>query len=201
MLVNIFHKQLPGKPMPDNPDRPFDHDTVEIRAVFVPDSAMDNVSRAEISRSVGYDAVEIPAVFVPEGGAPPGYPYIAIGEPIFRPDDPGATNRLFSSGQSSAQPSGAAQEASQPGSLLPRTRYRFGSALAGGPAGPPPDPTLPTRQNDPLRIAAGVWRSLAMATATLTRERAQSARNHAATGESAGAPDLPPDTGRREAQD
>ena len=151
--------------MPTNPDRPFGHDTVEIRAVFVPDSATDKVSRSAISRVVGYDAVQIPAIFVPAGGKPPGHPYIAIGQPIFRPDDPGAANRQFTSGQASSQPSGDGQADDQPAPALPRTRYRFGAALSGGPAGPPPNSTVSSGRPAPVAagLAAGLaaWRSMA----------------------------------------
>jgi hypothetical protein len=70
--------------MPNNPDLPFDHDTLKLRAVFVPDSAKDQHSPSTVTSALGYDAVKIPAVFVREGGMPPGYPYQHVGRVEFR---------------------------------------------------------------------------------------------------------------------
>lgn len=69
--------------MPDNPESPFGHRTVKLRAVFVPEDAKHNVSRADISRTVGYGSPKIPAVFVPEGGNRPGHPYQYVGKAVF----------------------------------------------------------------------------------------------------------------------
>ncbi|HEY7579256.1 MAG TPA: hypothetical protein VH855_16820 [Acetobacteraceae bacterium] len=70
--------------MSDNPDLPFGHNTLKLRAVFIPDGAQ--VSMSDIARVVGLNPVLIPAVLVPPGGAPPGYPYEIIGEATFIPD-------------------------------------------------------------------------------------------------------------------
>ena len=70
--------------MASNSERPFGHDTLKLRAVFVPEDAKDDVSRANISRTLGYHSLKIPAVFVPEGGDRPGLSYQSFGKAIFR---------------------------------------------------------------------------------------------------------------------
>ncbi|MGA3401549.1 MAG: hypothetical protein ABSC95_20235 [Acetobacteraceae bacterium] len=148
--------------MPSNPDRPFDHDTLKLRAVFVPENAKDQLSKATITGALGYDAVKIPAVFVPEGGTPPGYPYERFGRAVFRPDADNSEKRSFTTEPSSSQSPDAAQQNGAPAPRLPRTRYRFGAALSGGgQPGSPPNPALAGRQGE--RIAAGiaVWRGMA----------------------------------------
>jgi muramidase (phage lysozyme) len=80
----------------DDPDLPFGHNTLKLRAVFIPDGA--DVSMADIIQAVGPHPVLIRAVWVPPGGAMPGYPYEHIGQAVFIPDDddrdtPAFTNR------------------------------------------------------------------------------------------------------------
>jgi hypothetical protein len=159
--------------MPSNPDRPFDHDTLKLRAVFVPEDARDEVSRASITSTVGHDAVKIPAVFVPEGGKPPGYPYEHFGRAEFRPDEDGAARRQFTMGSSSSQPPDGEQNDSQQIPMLPRTRYRFGAALFGGnQAGHPPNPALAGSQRDPTAAGIAVWRRMANPGAVWRQSRA-----------------------------
>ena len=64
-----------------NDDRPFGHDTLKLRGVFVPEGNPGQVSRADIAGVLGYDVVRIPAVLVPVGhtGPRPGYPYVWFG--------------------------------------------------------------------------------------------------------------------------
>jgi hypothetical protein len=70
--------------LPDINDLPFGHNTVQIRALFMPDGV--EVSPADTTRAVGLHPVMIRAVWVPEGGALPGYPYEHIGSAVFIPD-------------------------------------------------------------------------------------------------------------------
>lgn len=70
--------------MSDDPNLPFGHNTLKIRAVFIPDGAQ--VSMSDITRVVGFDPVLIRAVWVPPGGAMPGYPHEIIGQATFIPD-------------------------------------------------------------------------------------------------------------------
>ena len=143
--------------MPNSPDRPFDDDTLKLRAVFVPENAKKQASRADIVRTLGHDAVKVPAVFVPEGGKPPGYPYERFGRAQFRPDDDRPETRVYTS-QPSSQPSDQAQEQSGPRQTLPRTRFRFGAVLDGNPPRPP-NPTVPGGQSDPVRTGLEAWRA------------------------------------------
>jgi hypothetical protein len=153
--------------MPSNPDRPFDHDTVKLRAVFVPDDARHQSSRADIAATLGYDTLKIPAVIVPEGGKSPGYGYEHIGRAQFRPDDEdSASRRTYTSSKSSSQSPDETQADSEPVPTLPRTRYRFGAALGGDRSpGPPPNPTVSSGRAAPAAagLAAGVaaWRGMA----------------------------------------
>ena len=148
--------------MPNNPDQPFDYDTLKLRAVFVPEDEKDQVSSADIIDPLGYNAIKIPAVFVPEGGTPPGFPYERFGRTEFRPDEDSTATRRFTSGPSSSQPSGAEdrEERGEPAATLPRTRYRFGAALAGGPSPAPPRPALAAGQGDPVADGTAVWRGM-----------------------------------------
>jgi hypothetical protein len=143
--------------MPNNPDQPFDYDTMKLRAVFVPDDAKDQVSGADIVDSLGYDSVKIPAVIVPEGGTPPGFPYERFGRTEFRPDEDSAATHKFTSGPSSSQPSDTEDV---PAATLPRTRYRFGAVLAGGRSPAPPHPALAAGQGDPVAGGTAVWRGM-----------------------------------------
>jgi hypothetical protein len=84
--------------------------------------------------------------------------------------------------------------------VLPRTRYRFGRALAGRPhAGQPPNPTLPTRQNDPLRAAVGILRSVGMLRRDKSDDPARQAQG-SIDDPSAGASDLPSDSDHQSGQ-
>ncbi len=145
--------------MPGNPDRPFDHDTLKLRAVFAPEDAKSGISKADIIGPLGHDAVKIPAVFVPEGGTPPGYPYQRFGQTVFRPDEDDSEDDGPTMARSSPD---AAENDSEPPAGLPRTRYRFGAALLRGRnPGPPPNPSLVGGQGDTL--AAGIAALRAMA--------------------------------------
>jgi hypothetical protein len=145
--------------MPNSPDRPFDDDTLKLRAVFVPENARKQASRADIVRTLGHDAVKVPAVFVPEGGKPPGYPYERFGRAQFRPDDDLPQNRIYTSQPTSSQPADAAQDNDGPVQTLPRTRFRFGAAMYGAP--PPPPNQAAAGQGDPVARGAAAWRSMA----------------------------------------
>lgn len=150
--------------MPSDPERPFDHDTLKLRAVFVPDHAKDKVSASDISGSLGYDAVKIPAVFVAKGEQPPGYPYEHFGEAVFRPDaEDGGEGDNAASSSASSQSSGAAPQDAPAGPALPPTRFRFGAALSGSTpeAGQPPNPAVAGGWNDPAAGGIAMWRSLA----------------------------------------
>jgi hypothetical protein len=59
--------------------RPYGHDTLTLRAIFIPDGNPDNVSAADILRTIGPHAVTFPAVFVPDGSPLPGYPWVQFG--------------------------------------------------------------------------------------------------------------------------
>ena len=157
--------------MPSNPDRPFDHDTLKLRAVFIPEAAKDKVSQATITSALGHGALKIPAVFVPEGATPPGYPYERFGRAQFRPDDDVVAKRAFTSWPTSSQPAAQAQD-DAPGPSLPRTRYRFGSALPNRSPGPPPNPTLASRETNTVLAAIGVLRGIAKATRSLANREA-----------------------------
>jgi hypothetical protein len=185
--------------MPNNPDRPFGHDTLKLPAVFVPDSAAHRVSQADITAMLGYDAVKIPAVFVPEGGKPPGYGYERIGQAEFRPDDEGsAARRIYTSWQSSSPQS--PDETPEDGGavpVLPQTRFRFGRALGGDRSpGPPPNPAV--SRGRPAQAAAGLAAGVAAWRATKHAKRTVIAQNakpmaakiatRAALGHAAGTP-------------
>jgi hypothetical protein len=161
--------------MPSNPDRPFDHDTVKLRAVFVHKDDKGQVPQAGIVGALGYDTVKIPAVFVPKGGTPPGYPYEHLGRAEFRRSGGAGGKRIFKSGPSSAGPQVAKAEDSESGPTLPRTRYRFGSALSDGRSpGVPPNPA--GGQRDPVAPGIAVWRGAANPGNTLRRSLAAPSR-------------------------
>ena len=79
MYVTVWLREAP---LTNDPDRPFGHDNLKLRAVFVPEGNPDDVSETDITEHVGQDVVKIPAVFIPEGSdiAPPGYPYVHVGQ-------------------------------------------------------------------------------------------------------------------------
>ncbi len=159
--------------MPDNTDRPFDHDTLKLRAVFVPEDAKDQVSQVNITRALGYDAVKIPAVFVPEGGKPPGFPYEYVGRVVFNPTEAGGGRRVFTTGPSSSQASDLAREDGAPGPTLPRTRYRFGAAWSGSRhRPPPPNPALGRGQGSPVATGIAMWCGMAHPGNVLRRSQA-----------------------------
>ena len=162
--------------MPNSPDRPFDDDTLKLRAVFVPENAKKQASRADIVRTLGHDAVKVPAVFVPEGGKPPGYPYERFGRAQFRPDDDLPQNRIYTSQPTSSQPADAAQDNDGPVQTLPRTRYRFGAAMYGAPA-PPPNQAA-AGQGDPAARGAAAWRSMVNPAAVLRQKSGRAHREH-----------------------
>jgi hypothetical protein len=115
------------------------------------------------------------------------------------PDQDSAATRVYTVWQSSSQSSETPEEETLV--VLPRTRYRFGRPLAGRPdPGPAPNPTLPTRENDPVRAAIGVLRSVG----TLSRRGASGQARQARTpgdDPSAGASDLASNTDRPGAQE
>ena len=157
--------------MPSNSDRPFDHDTMKLRAVFVHKDDKDQISQAGIVGALGYDTVKIPAVFVPKGGTPPGYPYEHFGRAEFRRSGGDGGKRIFNSGPSAAGPQDAKVEDGESGPTLPRTRYRFGSALSDGRSpGVPPNPA--GGQRDPVAAGIAVWRGMANPGNTLRRSLA-----------------------------
>jgi hypothetical protein len=134
----------------DDPYLPFGHNTLKIRAVFIPDGAQ--VSMSDITRVVGFDPVFIRAVWVPPGGAMPGYPYEHIGEAVFIPDRDGRDTPASIHGQSPARmspwratslPAPSRTEASraQEDNALDDRRWP-GSPVAGtaGPWAPATDP-------------------------------------------------------------
>jgi hypothetical protein len=165
--------------MPSNSDRPFADDTVKIRAVFVPEAAADQVSPATIATALDYDAVKLPAILVPDGAPPPGYPYENFGHVVFRQDEAVAETRAYTSWTQSAKPRNDAPEDSAPGPTLPRTRYRFGSALTGHSPGRPPNPTLPGALDNPARVANELLRGIARATHGFATQYAGRAANRA----------------------
>ena len=181
--------------MPNNPDLPFDHDTLKIRAVFVPDSAKDQHSPSAVTSALGYDAVKIPAVFVREGGMPPGYPYQHVGRAEFRRDEAAGKRRLPMSSTASSQTPDAAQGDREAQPILPRTRYRFGAALPGGSPGLPPNPALPGAHDHPARTATGILRGIARATRAFA---AQHARRTPGDAPATTSPDASPDPSRPE---
>jgi hypothetical protein len=184
----------PDNPMPSNSDRPFDHDTMKLRAVFVHKDDKDQISQAGIVGALGYDTVRIPAVFVPKGGTPPGYPYEHFGRAEFRRSGGDGGKRAVASGQSSAGPQDAREEDSESGPTLPRTRYRFGAALPGGRApGIPPNPA--GRQRDPVAAGIAVWRGAANPGNTLRRSLvAPRSTGNLATAAASGTEDVPAKT-------
>lgn len=150
--------------MPNSSARPFGHDTLKLRALFVPERAKSQPSSAVITGAVGHGAVKIPAVFVPQGGKSPGGSYVHVGKAEFRPDQDRGTDsaatRTFTRHASSrpTQPDTAEREQRPP---LPRTRYRFGTEQGGDHApGPPPNPSRADFAADPMRAAVRVWRSM-----------------------------------------
>jgi hypothetical protein len=156
--------------MPNSADRPFDDDTLKLRAVFVPENAKQQPSRAEIVSALGHDAVKVAAVFVPEGGKPPGYPYERFGRAQFRPDDDLPQNRIYTSQPTSSQPADAAQDNDGPVQTLPRTRFRFGAGLYGDPPQPPNQAAA--GQGDPFARGTAAWRSMANPAAVLRQRLA-----------------------------
>ena len=118
------------RPLSDDPNLPFGHNTLKIRAVFIPDGAQ--VSMSDITRVVGFDPVFIRAVRVPPGGAPPGYPYEIIGQATFIPD-------------------GDDQERST-GTGSPLSRMRDDAVLPGNPM-----PQQPRGSGSPFASTAGPW--------------------------------------------
>jgi hypothetical protein len=133
-------------PMSDNSDRPFGHDTLKIRAVFVPEGAEDQFSRGDIIGAVGYDSVKVPAVFVPEGGTPPSHPYENFGKAEFRPDQDAGPQQITASWQSAA----------------PRDSESQPEQAASPPTPPPtPAPALALQQGKPFAAGLAAWRSTA----------------------------------------
>jgi hypothetical protein len=94
--------------LPDSNDLPFGHNTVQIRALFIPDGV--EVSPADITRAVGLHPVMIRAVWVPEGGALPGYPYEHIGSAVFIPDSDDDQDRTDATWHASPPTEAAAGE-------------------------------------------------------------------------------------------
>jgi hypothetical protein len=112
--------------MSGNSDRPFDHDTLKLRAVFVPDETEGEVSRDDIVSALGHDTVKIPAIFVPEGGTPPGYPYERFGQAEFRPDqDAGEEN---GDGQDDGGQDGGGQDGNEQGGAGQYGDEEYGAA-------------------------------------------------------------------------
>jgi hypothetical protein len=68
----------------DDRDLPFGHNTLKLRALFIPDGA--DVAMADIIQVSGPHPVPMRAVWVPPGAAMPGYPYEHIGQAVFIPD-------------------------------------------------------------------------------------------------------------------
>jgi hypothetical protein len=113
----------------DAPNLPFGHNTLKLRAVFIPDGAQ--VSMSGITRVVGFDPVFIRAVRVPPGGAPPGYPFEVIGQATFTPD---SDDQGRSTGTGSAL-AGMQDDPVAPGHRTPRQPPGSGLPMAG-PASP-----------------------------------------------------------------
>jgi hypothetical protein len=69
-------------------NRPFDHDTLKIRAIFVPENNPNRLSAADARSELGADPLKIPAIFVPEGSgaARPGHPYVHVGKYVMDKD-------------------------------------------------------------------------------------------------------------------
>jgi hypothetical protein len=108
----------------DHPNLPFGHNTLKLRAVFIPDGAQ--VSMADINQVVGRDPVLIPAVLVPPGGALPGYPYEPIGAAIFIRD----SNDQERSTRASSRWAGTQNDPAVPDKPMPRRLHGSRSPMA-----------------------------------------------------------------------
>ena len=137
--------------MPSNSDKPFGHDTLKVRAVFVPEDSEHQLTKTSVMSDLSFDPVQISAVFVPEGGAPPGYPYEHVGAAEFRPDDDGSPL------QSTGRP--PARQAPE------QERQRPRAAVT------PPTPSVALRQG--AQMAA--WRGMAAVARALRGSKAASA--------------------------
>ena len=154
--------------MPDNPRNPTGPRSLDGRAMLITRYRSNQKSTA----APGQDAAEPRTISLPQATKPPSQPRQRLGRAVFHPNDEGAENRQFTS-RSSSERSDATQGQGDWATVLPRTRYRFGATLPGGrPSGPPPNPTVATRKNDPVRAAIGILRSLTRATRTVAAQHA-----------------------------
>jgi hypothetical protein len=183
--------------MPDNPDPSAERPIQTRRPVILRVDYMGEAPSADALLPAGADPVRIHARPAPEAGTRPHRPFERPRLSGLRPDDGGPAKRVFTSSQSS-QTQGAEQEEGELVVELPRTRYRFGAALAGGRSpGPPPNPCLTGVSANPIRAAAGLLRGIATATRTVASQYANRSSGHAA----AASPPIPkssPGTTREE---
>jgi ribonuclease T1 len=140
--------------LPVDADRPFAHDTLKLRAVFVPKDSRDKVSAGNITAALGYDTVKIPAIFVPEGSeAPrPGYPFVHFGRYVWRADGGMDVLKSAPGGGSAADPA--------------KGTGNTGNASSGQPTArrlpPTPTPAVTQRYVDPVKTAVATWRGINM---------------------------------------
>lgn len=137
-----------GQTVTDDPDLPFGHDTLTLRAAIIPAGAAVDVSDQDIAGTLGPDVVRIPAILVPHGGPPPGDPYVCFGKTMVHPREDEARGGTVSPVDVSVRGDDSA------GSPLPRTRFRFGTGLLKQPsAGAPPMPALTRQHEEPVAAA------------------------------------------------
>jgi hypothetical protein len=167
--VIINNQQPRDNPMPDNPRNPAGPKPLDRRAMLISQYRDGQKPTA----APGHNAAKSRTISLPQAAKPPSQPHQRLGRAVFHPNDEGAEKRQFTSRPSSREPSDAAQGEGDWATVLPRTRYRFGASLPGGrPSDPPPNPTLATRQNDPVRAAIGILRSITQATRTVAAQHA-----------------------------
>jgi hypothetical protein len=164
-----------------NISRTLGHGSLKIPAIFVPEGGdrpghpYQHFGKAVFSRVEGRNdgrtvTAQRPSWHSPDASSPSPD---ALWEALTA-----SSNSLDSSSQSQDSPSqspaftsdspNSMQEASKPVPTPPRTRYRFGAALAGSPPRPP-NPTWTGGKSDPVRKGVQVWNATKDAARTALR--------------------------------
>ncbi len=147
-----------------NEDRPFGHDTLKLRAVFVPKGNPGNISAAGITDHLGHDVLRLRAIFIPDGNpnnisAADITDYLGHDVVRLRYSWRGSEDGGLELGPAPDRPDGgesaadAMQDADDPGFT---------------PSGPPPVSAMPPRPTlaqvprylDPARTAVATWRAI-----------------------------------------
>ncbi len=134
--------------------RPFDHDTLKLRAIFVPENHPNRLSAANARSQLGADPLKIPAIFVPEGSNAqrPGHPYVHVGR--YAMDKDQANKSDGSKQEQDAKQSGSWAS----GSNLSTEDGDDAEQQATLPMPPTPAVVTSQRYSDPVTTAVAAWR-------------------------------------------